>query len=105
MRNLVFAFSLLCALLLTGVVLAQSAPRSEMVEALAKDHGERPVAWGLATGNQMVIEVFRTRNGSKWTIVVTDRSNQSTIVVFGANWVDTPFKDFPCSPGSLCLEH
>jgi|ETNvirnome_2_130_1030620.scaffolds.fasta_scaffold05085_2 hypothetical protein len=105
MKNLIFIFAVFCVLIFSGVASAQSLPRSLIVKSLAEQHGERPVAWGVITRGNMVIEVFRTDDGSTWSIVVTDKKNESVLLFSGADWTDTPFEKFPCPPDNLCLDH
>lgn len=94
---------LLCALPLFSTASAQS-PRSQVVKSLAEQHGEKPVAWGLITGGSVVIEVFRSSDGSTWSIVATDQNNKSVLIMSGKHWTKIPFKKFPCPRGNLCLD-
>lgn len=58
--------------------------RARVVETLRNNYGELVVA--VATGRTgEVIEVFASRNGETWTIVVT-RGSISCLVMAGENW-------------------
>ncbi len=62
------------------------APRKNIVEGLKAQYGEIPVGRGL-TKNGMMMEVFATRDGSTWTLVVTAPNMTSQIVSAGTAWI------------------
>lgn len=62
-----------------------SLTRAEVVQQLDGRYSEKPVALGLAS-NGGIIEVFTTRDGSTWTIVLTMPNGMSAVVAAGENW-------------------
>ncbi len=72
---------------------AQTActPRSEVAKRLAGDYAEAPVAAGPASSGA-VIEVFTSRDGSTWTIVLTRPECTSCLVATGEAWMTLPAK-------------
>ena len=86
--------AVLAAAALTTVV-AISAPaavqaqplcdaRDKFLQVLGQQHGEMPVAMGLAS-NGGVLEVFASGGGS-WTILVTMPNGTSCVVAAGEAW-------------------
>lgn len=65
-------------------------PRKDVVEDLARDHGELPISWGLI-GNSHLIEVFVSPTGD-FTIIVTRPDGLACIMAAGENW-QTPIKN------------
>jgi hypothetical protein len=59
--------------------------RDTVVQQLAKDFAERPVAMGLAS-NGNVIEVFNSAKAGTFTIVMTTPTGQSCLVAAGEGW-------------------
>ena len=72
-----------------GPAAAQQTPltRTEVVQQLSDRYSEEPVALGLAS-NGGVIEVFSTRDGSTWTIVLTMPNGISAVVAVGESWTE-----------------
>lgn len=62
-----------------------SLTRAEVVQQLDGRYSEKPVALGLAS-NGGIIEVFTTRDGSTWTIVLTMPNGMSAVVAVGESW-------------------
>ncbi len=60
-------------------------PHGQVVDWLDKRYDEERVALGVAS-NGGLIEVFTTRNGSTWTIVVTTPGGLSCPVTAGEDW-------------------
>ena len=94
----ILAIAMLLALSATlGPAAGQTAPsnacttRSEVVERLAGDYAETPVAVGLASTGA-VVEVFTSGDGSTWTIIVTRPEGTSCLVAAGEAWMTLPVK-------------
>ena len=99
----IFASVAFAFMLLTGVAMmarpavAQTAfaPRAEVVKLLGEKYDEKPVAIGLTeTGG--VIEVFATRDGATWTMVLTTPNGLSSLIASGESW--TPIKELAGNP-------
>ena len=60
------------------------APRQQLVDGVARSHGERPVALGLAANGTM-FEVLASAAGS-WTAIVTRPQGRSCVVATGEAW-------------------
>lgn len=60
------------------------ADRSKIVERLDSGYSEKPVAMGLAV-NGSIVEIFASNQGS-FTIVATQPSGVSCILVTGESW-------------------
>ena len=98
-RDAVFTFAAV-GVLLVGLVsgvpssaVAQTAcaEHAEIVKQLGKHHAETPVALGLAA-NGGVVEVFPTRDGSTWTMVITMPNGVSCMMASGESWEAFPAK-------------
>ncbi|MFQ5973845.1 MAG: hypothetical protein ACE5Q3_16080 [Alphaproteobacteria bacterium] len=78
---------LLGAALLSRPAVAQSAngPRDDVVKVLGNKYAEAQVAFGLANDGGL-IEVFSTRDGSTWTIILTMPNGMSRVVASGQRW-------------------
>ncbi len=63
------------------------AAHSDLVEQLDGRFDEKPVARGLAN-NGTVMEVFSTRDGGSWTMVVTMPNGTSCVVAAGEGWTE-----------------
>ena len=63
------------------------AAHSDLVEQLDGRFDEKPVARGLAN-NGTVMEVFSTRAGGSWTMVVTMPNGTSCVVAAGEGWTE-----------------
>ncbi len=79
---------LLDVALLSRPAAAQSAsvPRTQVVKQLNDRYAEALVAIGLAD-NGGLFEVFTTRDGSTWTLVMTMPNGMSRVVASGASWI------------------
>jgi len=71
--------------------LGQWIPREDGVKRLMEVYKEEPRSIGL-TSNGFVLEVFRTENGSTWTIIVTKPDGLTAPIASGLNWQDLPSK-------------
>lgn len=65
--------------------LTNGVPRAEVVKVLGERYAETPVSMGLAQ-NGGVIEVFTTRDGETWTIVLTMPNGTSRVIGSGESW-------------------
>ncbi len=82
------------ALLLSGAALAglpahaQSAalPRADVVEQLDAQYAEAQTAVGV-TQSGGVVEVFASKDGSTWTLVLTKPDGTSRVIAAGETWV------------------
>lgn len=63
--------------------------RAKVVKALAARYGEAPRALGLASDGS-VVEVFRSKDGATWTIIVTSPNGYSRVVASGEAWTPVP---------------
>lgn len=66
-------------------VASNGVPRAEVVKLLGERYAEAPVSMGLAR-NGGVVEVFTTRDGATWTIVLTMPNGQSRVIGSGESW-------------------
>ena len=64
-----------------------AAPRSQIVSVLSQRFAEVPAALGLAHDGSLV-EVFKSSDGSTWTMVRTTPNGMSRIMVEGQAWID-----------------
>ena len=83
-----FRVALIMTVLTAIPALAQEASkcvkRSDLLDQLATNFNEAPVAMGLTTGGK-VLEVVVSADGS-WTIIVTTTSGISCGVASGKSW-------------------
>ncbi len=63
--------------------------RGEIVDQLAGQYAEAPVAMGLAS-NGGVIELFTSADGATWTLVLTMPDGLSRMVAAGESWTTVP---------------
>jgi hypothetical protein len=73
--------------LMASAAVAQSLcnDRAGMLEFLAKDYKETPIARGMENGG-VVLEVLTDAEGKTWTIIVTDPNGVSCAVATGTDW-------------------
>ena len=93
MRSLAFALVLaLPTTLATGAAAQTETPcteRTDVVKHLDRKYAEAPVAIGL-TNNGGVIEVFSTKTGGSWTILLTMPNGTACVVAAGQSWEQVP---------------
>lgn len=79
------------ALLPVGSASAQTTwiERAEIVDKLAGQYAEAPVAMGLASSGG-VIELFTSADGATWTLVLTMPDGLSRMVAAGEGWTTVP---------------
>ncbi len=88
------ALALLLAVAAPASAQSACATHARVAEQLESRYAEAPIAIGLAsTGG--VIELFSTRDGSTWTLVMTMPDGKSCPVVAGQGWESLP----PIAPG------
>ena len=63
---------------------ANCANRSQVIDFLAKQYSEKAAAVGLIN-QQAVMELYASDNGT-WTLVVTDVSGRSCVILAGKSW-------------------
>ena len=61
-------------------------PRAEVVKALGDRYAEQSVGLGIAQ-NGGVIELFTSKDGATWTIVLTMPNGLSRMIVSGESWM------------------
>ncbi len=84
------------ALIVGAAILAPAAearslcvPHDKLVNQLSKRHGEKSVAMGLAS-NGSLMQVFSSKEGGTWTMVLTKPNGESCIMAAGESWMDVP---------------
>ena len=63
------------------------APREQVAQALAINHGEEPVSGGIH-GGAALLEVFVSKSEKTWSIIITQADGTSCIVAAGTDWID-----------------
>ncbi len=67
-------------------------PRAEVVKALGDRYAEESVGLGIAQ-NGGVIELFTSKDGATWTIVLTMPNGLSRVIATGESWMQiTPLE-------------
>jgi hypothetical protein len=64
-------------------------PRDDVVRLLADRFAEAPVALGIAA-NGALVELFTSRDGATWTIIVTYPDGLSYLLASGRHWMPAP---------------
>jgi hypothetical protein len=75
----------------------QCGPHQEAVDQLRDQFHETSKSQAITSAGTL-LEVFRTEDGSTWTIVVTTPQGVSCIVANGENWQDANL--VPADPGA-----
>ena len=65
-------------------------PRDVFTMYLSTHHGEEPVSAGLQ-GSDKIIEIFTSKEGETWSILVTDNEGTSCLVASGTDWTQGSF--------------
>ncbi len=96
MAILLLAGFLFSALSIGNAALAQSAggagvDRTEIAKELSESHAEEPVGMGLAK-NGGIIELFSSKDGDTWTLILTMPNGKSFLLSAGENWAGAPIK-------------
>lgn len=63
--------------------------RTDLIQHLANKYQEAPAAVGLAD-NGALLEVFASKSGETWTVMVTMPNGISCMVATGEQWQDLP---------------
>lgn len=63
-------------------------PRSDLVQHLASNYHEQPAAAGLAD-NGSLLEVFTSKDGETWTVVISMPNGTACLVATGEQWQET----------------
>ncbi len=66
-------------------------PRSMVVENLAEQYQESPVAIGVTSGGGLV-EVLSSSDGETWTIIVSTPEGVSCLITAGEGWRPIEFE-------------
>ena len=67
-------------------------PRAEVVQTLGDRYAEESVGLGIAQ-NGGVIELFTSKDGATWTIVLTMPNGLSRVIATGESWMQiTPLE-------------
>ena len=61
----------------------------EISDLLHKDYSEKPIAFGVQ-GDGSLMQVYASRTGETWTVVLTTPTGVSCIVAEGTRWEDLP---------------
>ena len=79
---------------MAGQASAQSigVNRADLVKQLVERHSETPVARGLGSNGGM-FEVFSSKDGETWTIIMTTPDGKSYLLGAGEFWATFPPKD------------
>lgn len=85
------AFAVIIAF--SGPLSAQQASgdRATLVKELTQRYAEVPVSIGLTSTGGM-IEVFASKDGSTWTMLLTTPDGQSRVIGDGESWFSVPEK-------------
>ncbi len=89
----------------TSAVPEGCAPYAEVVEFLARDHAEEPVASGVAN-NGGLVEVFASREHETWTLLITMPDGHTCMMAAGNEWMEfrestaPPTAEMPPEPGT-----
>lgn len=65
-------------------LVTKCSDRTRMIEFLAQQYSEKPAAIGVINP-QALMEVYAAENGT-WTLIVTDVSGRSCVVLAGTSW-------------------
>lgn len=63
----------------------------DIARLLSGDFSERPVAYGLQQDGTLM-QIFASKTGETWTVVLTTPSGLSCIVAEGTRWENLPAK-------------
>ncbi len=66
------------------------APRDDVIEQLQREYDEVPVQSGITKQNGQLIELFMSKGGATWTLLVTLHDGRSCPVAFGIDWGSAP---------------
>lgn len=69
----------------TAAAQAGCAPRAAILERLAAQYDEVPIAAGLTSG-ALLIEVLASADGASWTIIATSPDGTACLISAGEGW-------------------
>ncbi len=64
-------------------------PRTDLVKELERKFFEKPLAYGV-TDSGTLLEIFSSRDGITWTLVVTGPNGRSCVMASGDSWTTLP---------------
>ena len=73
----------------------QCMPRDDILKGLAGKFHEAPVSQAVVNGGRAMLEVFRTVDGSTWSVVLTNPQGCSVMIASGEDWQDLRNVRFP----------
>lgn len=71
------------------------APRSEVIEYLDRDWGERIIGGGVNDSGNIMVEVLVNKATGTWSVVITGTHLRSCIHLNGDGWTPGPLKGDP----------
>jgi len=84
LRTLVLA-ALTCTAGASAAAASQCGPRTVIIEMLAKNFEERPVAIGLSRNGRLV-EILAREDGRTWTVIATSPQGTACVLDAGEEW-------------------
>jgi len=83
-----FALALMTFFMAASPALAQTlcGPRDGLVEELKNGWDETLVAQGLTNANDRLIELFESKDGKTWTLIITYPKGESCVITSGHDW-------------------
>ena len=69
-----------------ALALHPCGPRSVFIEWLWDQYAETPVEQGLTNPNNQLLELFMSKDGGTWTLLLTLPDGQSCIMGVGKDW-------------------
>ncbi len=71
--------------------------RASIIGLMAEKYGEAPVAIGV-TNTGSIVEVLTTRDGTTWTIIVSNPNGTSCLIAAGESWRALRFNTTAADP-------
>ena len=62
----------------------------ELTRSLESNAGEAKYAQGIIKGGRLSIELWRTNDGSTWTMLFIDPGGLACLIAIGEDWVSFP---------------
>lgn len=75
-----------------ALALHPCGPRSAFIERLWDKYAETLVEQGLTNPNDQLLELFASKDGETWTLLLTFPNGKSCIIADGKNWRAVPPK-------------
>lgn len=73
-----------------ALALHPCGPRSAFIERLWDKYGETPVGQGLTNPNNQLMELFTSKDGGTWTLLLTLPNGCTRIIGVGKDWRAVP---------------